>query len=76
MTRIRARWDITDNVSIEAAHLYASIKDLANMGAVSADSGIARGISLGGITTTDRFQIASSATGPELNRIEDALGLI
>ncbi len=67
MTRIRARWDITDNVSIEAAHLYASIKDLANMGAVSADSGIARGISLGGITTTDRFQIASSTTGPELN---------
>jgi iron complex outermembrane receptor protein len=47
--------------------MFASIKDLANMGAVSADSGIARGIAFGGITTTDRFKIASSTTGPDLN---------
>ena len=67
MARIRARWDVSENVSIEVAHLFASLKDLANMGAVSADSGIARGIALGGITTTDRFEIASSTLGSELN---------
>ena len=67
LARIRARWDVTENVSIEVGHMFAALQDLSNMGAVSADSGIARGIAFGGITTTDRFKIASSTTGPDLN---------
>ena len=67
LARIRAKWDVSDTTSLEFSHLFASIKDLANMGAVSADSGNARGIVLGGITTTKRDEIASSSTGPDLN---------
>ena len=67
LARIRAKWTVSDTTSLEFSHLFASVNDLANMGAVSADSGNARGIVLGGITTTKRDEIASSSTGPDAN---------
>ena len=67
VARLRAKWTISNQTSLEISHLFATVNDLSNMGAVSADSGNARGIALGGITTTRRDQIASSATAVELN---------
>jgi iron complex outermembrane receptor protein len=64
ITRVKAQWDITDNTSLKLSHLYGYSKDLSNSGAVSADTGNSRGLSLGGITTTKRDEIASSPTGP------------
>ncbi len=67
IARVRAKWTVSDDTSLEVSHMLATVNDLSNMGAVSADQGNARGISLGGITTTRRDQIASSATAVELN---------
>lgn len=64
VARIKTKWDVSDTTSIELAHMYAYSKDLSNSGAVSADTGNSRGLSLGGITTTRRDEIASSPTGP------------
>ncbi len=67
VAKIRSKWTISDDTTLELSHTYASIKDVANSGAVSADSGNSRGISFGGITTTRRDQIASSPTAVEQN---------
>ena len=67
VARIRAKWTISDNTSLEISHLLATQHDMSNAGAVSADSGNSRGLALGGITTTRRDQIASSTTAVELN---------
>ena len=67
IARLRAKWTISDDTSVELSHMFASMKDMSNAGAVSADTGNSRGISLGGITTTRRDQIASSTTAVELN---------
>ena len=58
--RLKARWDISDNSTLKFSYDRSKTTDLSNSGAVSLDGGNSRGISLGGITTTDRDKIASS----------------
>jgi iron complex outermembrane receptor protein len=58
--RVKARWDISDNSTLKFSYDRSKATDLSNSGAVSLDRGNSRGLSLGGITTTDRDKIASS----------------
>lgn len=58
--RLKARWDISDNSTLKFSYDRSKTTDLSSSGAVSLDGGNSRGISLGGITTTDRDKIASS----------------
>ena len=58
--RVKARWNISDNATLKFSYDRSKATDLSNSGAVSLDRGNSRGLSLGGITTTDRDKIASS----------------
>jgi iron complex outermembrane receptor protein len=58
--RVKARWDISDNSVLKFSYDRSKATDLSNSGAVSLDRGNNRGLSLGGITTTERDKIASS----------------
>ena len=58
--RVKARWNISDNAILKFSYDRSKATDLSNSGAVSLDRGNSRGLSLGGITTTDRDKIASS----------------
>jgi iron complex outermembrane receptor protein len=58
--RVKAQWDISDNSTLKFSYDRSEATDLSNSGAVSLDRGNSRGLSLGGITTTERDAIASS----------------
>ena len=58
--RVKARWDVSDDSTLKFSYDRSKATDLSNSGAVSLDRGNSRGISFGGITTTDRDKIASS----------------
>ena len=71
--RVKARWDISDNSVLKFSYDRSKATDLSNSGAVSLDRGNNRGLSLGGITTTERDKIASSlgtAEGYGIPKIE------
>ena len=58
--RLKARWDVSDNSTLKFSYDRSKATDLSNSGAVSLDRGNPRGVALGGITTSERDQIASS----------------
>ena len=58
--RVKARWDVSDDSTLKFSYARSKATDLSNSGAISLDRGNSRGISFGGITTTDRDKIASS----------------
>ncbi|MBT4161514.1 MAG: TonB-dependent receptor [Gammaproteobacteria bacterium] len=58
--RVKARWDVSDNSTLKFTYDRSKATDLSSSGAISLDGGNSRGISLGGITTTERDEIASS----------------